>query len=132
MQVGTSSAIFSGGLGYHAIKGERTTLDLLAGANYTRENYDTFDRNIAGLTFGEELTTKLGASTTLSQKLYFYPDLSDTGEYRGVFNFGTVTKINSWLGWQNAFQDIYVSNPPAGTRLNDILLTTGLNISFKH
>jgi hypothetical protein len=125
-------SIFSGGLGYHAIKGERTTLDLLAGGNYTRENYDTFDRNVAGLTFGEELTTKLGASTTLAQKLYFYPDLSDAGEYHGVFNFGTVTKLNSWLGWQNAFQDIYVSNPPAGTRQNDILLTTGLNIAFKH
>jgi hypothetical protein len=39
--------------------------------------------------------------------------LNDTGEYRATFNFGTVTKINKWLGWQNAFGDIYVTNPPA-------------------
>ncbi|HSR07345.1 MAG TPA: DUF481 domain-containing protein, partial [Bryobacteraceae bacterium] len=35
-------SIFGGGLGYHAIKRVRTTLDLLGGANYTRENYDAF------------------------------------------------------------------------------------------
>lgn len=125
-------SIFSGGLGYHVIKSERTTLDLLGGGNYTHENYDTFSRNVAGLTLGEELATKLGASTSLMEKLYFYPDLSDAGEYRATFNFGTVTKINKWLGWQNAFGDIYVTNPPVGTRQNDILLTTGLNVSFKH
>jgi len=124
-------SVFTGGLGYHLIKTERTTLDLLGGANYTHEKYDTFSRNVAGLTLGEELSTKLGSSTSLTQKLYFYPDLTNTGEYRATFNFGTVTKINGWLGWQNAFGDIYVTNPPPGTRQNDILLTTGLNFTFK-
>ena len=52
--------------------------------------------------------------------------------YETAFNFGTVTKISKWLGWQNAFGDIYVTNPPAGAKQNDILLTTGLNFSFAH
>ena len=121
-----------GGLGFHVINDNRTTLDLLGGLNYTRENYTTFNRNFAALTLGEELSQKLGASTVLTQKLYFYPDLSDTSQYRGVFNFGTVTKINKWFGWQNAFGDIYVTNPPAGKKQNDIILTTGLNVSFTH
>ena len=43
-----------------------------------------------------------------------------------------MTKISKWLGWQNAFGDIYVTNPPAGAKQNDILLTTGLNFSFTH
>ena len=124
-------SILGGGLGYHAIKSDKTTLDLLAGANYTRENYDTFDRNLAALTFGEELTHNFG-STALTEKLYFFPDLSETGEYRGAFTFGSVTKISKWFGWQNSFSDIYVSNPPAGTRQNDLVFTTGLNISFTH
>jgi len=130
-------SVFTGGLGFHAIKSERTTLDILGGANYTHEKYQDIDqginftRNSAGLTIGEELLTKLGKATSLTEKLYFFPDLSHTGEYRATFNFGTVTKINSWLGWQNSFSDIYVTNPPAGTRQNDILLTTGLNFSFK-
>jgi putative salt-induced outer membrane protein YdiY len=125
-------SVLGGGLGYHAIQSDKTTLDLLGGINYTREKYSTLTRNFAAATLGEELMHKLGASTVLTQKLYFYPDLSETGEYRGTFNLGTVTKINQWLGWQNAFGDIYVTNPPAGKKQNDIIFTTGINVSFTH
>ena len=127
--------VLGGGLGYHAIKTDKTTLDFLVGPNYTREDYDTVTNSFAALSLGEELSRKLGASTVLSQKLYFFPDLSDTGQYRAAFNFGSVTKLSKWLGWQNAFGDIYVSNPPVATpalKKNDIILTTGLNISFTH
>jgi putative salt-induced outer membrane protein YdiY len=123
-------SVFTGGLGYHLIKRDATTLDLLGGANYTHESYDAFRRNFPGLTLGDEFMHKLHATTALTQSFYFYPDLSDTGEYRGTFNFGTVTKLNKWLGWQNSFGDIYVSNPPLGKKKNDIVFTTGLNISF--
>ena len=128
-------SVFGGGLGLHAIKSDRTILDFLGGVNYTRENYSGatgFDRNLIAATLGEEFFHKLGLSTVLTEKLYFFPDFNESGEYRATFNFGTVTKINKWLGWQNAFGDIYVTNPPAGKRQNDILLTTGLNISFTH
>jgi hypothetical protein len=141
-------SVGGGGLGFHAIKSDSTVLDFLAGVNYTHETYhfipgnplavppvpDTpgITHNFAALTLGEELMHKLGKSTVLNQKLYFYPDLSDTGQYRGVFDLGTVTKISKWLGWQNQFSDIYVSNPPTGAKKNDLILTTGLNISFTH
>jgi len=125
-------SIFGGGLGYHAIKNDRTTLDFLGGVNYTHENYTMFNRNFAALTLGEELTHKVGGSTLITQRFYFFPALSDSGAYRGTFNFGTVTKINKWFGWQNAFGDIYVSNPPAGKKQNDLIFTTGLNVSFTH
>lgn len=125
-------SVFSGGLGYHAIKNDRTVLDFLGGVNYTHESYTTFSRNFAGLTLGEELTHKLGGATLITQKFYVFPDLSDPGEFRATFNLGTVTKINRWFGWQNAFGDIYVTNPPAGKRRNDIIFTTGLNVSFTH
>jgi putative salt-induced outer membrane protein YdiY len=125
-------SVLGAGLGLHAIRGDRTTLDILAGGNYTRENYSSLQRDVAAVTLGEELMKKLGAATVLMQKLYAYPALSDGGQYRAVFNFGTLTKLNRWFGWQNAFSDIYVTNPPAGKRQNDILLTTGLNISFSH
>jgi len=120
------------GLGVHLIKSEATTLHLLAGANYTRESYSSFTRNFAALSLGEELMHKLHESTAITQKLDFYPDLSDSGQYRATFNLGTVTKISKWLGWQNSFGDIYVTNPPTGKKRNDIMLTTGLNVSFSH
>ena len=131
-------SVLGGGLGFHAISTSQTTLDFLGGVNYTRENYVALNRNFAAATLGEELMHKLGASTVLTQKLYFFPDLSQTGEYRATFNFGTITKISKWLGWQNAFGDIYVTNPPADAttglrpKQNDIQLTTGLNFSFTH
>jgi putative salt-induced outer membrane protein YdiY len=125
-------SVLSSGLGLHAINSDRTTLDLLAGGNYTRENYTTLNRNIAAVTLGEDLSRKVGLSTLITEHLYFYPNISDAGDYRATFNFGTVTKMSKWLGWQNSFGDIYVSNPPLGKKQNDIQLTTGLNISFNH
>ncbi len=126
-------SVFGAGLGVHAIKNERTTLDFLGGANYTREKYSALpSRSFAAISVGEELSHKLAKSTLITQKLYFFPNLNDAGQYRATFNLATVTKINKWLGWQNAFGDIYVTNPPAGAKQNDILLTTGLNLSFTH
>ena len=142
-------SVGSVGLGYHAVKNDRTTLDFLAGGNFTDENYTEMlvtdatttppttatmkvIHNYGALTLGEELTHKLGKSTLLTEKLYLYPDLTQTGEYRGTFDLGLVTKISKWLGWQNQFSDIYVSNPPEGTKQNDVVLTTGLNFTFAH
>lgn len=123
-------SVLGGGLGLHLINTSATTLDLLGGLNYTHEAYSTFTRNFPAAILGEELTHKLGASTLITQKLGFFPDLSDPGEYRGTFDLGTVTKISKWFGWQNSFSDVYVTNPPVGKKKNDIIFTTGLNVSF--
>lgn len=125
-------SVLGGGLGYHLIKRDTTTLDLLAGINYTRENYVTVTNSFAGALAGEEFMRKLGKSTVLNEKFYIYPDLSDTGEYRTEFDFGTTTKISKWFGWQTAFSDIYVSNPPVGKKGNDVVFATGLNLAFTH
>jgi putative salt-induced outer membrane protein len=141
-------SVGSVGMGYHAIKSDRTTLDFLAGGNFTDENYtqtitnttvtpptvttSKLVHNFGALTLGEELTHKLGKSTVVVEKLYLYPNLTQTGEYRGTFDLGLVTKISKWLGWQNQFSDVYVSNPPEGTKQNDVVLTTGLNVTFTH
>ena len=139
--------VYSGGFGFHAVKSDRTVLDFLGGLNYTHETYSNgspvvgfpglFEsygktNRFAALTLGEELNQKLGKSTVVTENAYFYPNLQQTGEYRFTFNIGSVTKINKWLGWQNQFGDIYVTNPPTAAKDNDILLTTGLNISFTH
>ena len=123
-------SVFTGGAGYHVIKSDPTTLDFLGGLNYTRENYDLFSRNLVALTLGEELMHKLGKSTTLNQKLYFFPDLNSAGDYRGTFDLATITKLNKVLGWQMTFSDVYVTDPPPLKRQNDVIFTTGLNLTF--
>jgi putative salt-induced outer membrane protein YdiY len=129
--------IYSGGLGVHIINNPNTTFDFLAGANYTRETYGggaTYvARNLAGITVGEDFMHKFGKSTTFTEVFYFYPDLSNTGEYRFALDAASVTKLNKWLGWQTALTDRYVTNPPiAGTKSNDIIFSTGINVSFTH
>lgn len=142
-------SVYGGGIGFHAIASDATTFNLLAGVNYTHETYSNGPLNIpitvpityvsygvtnrfVALTLGEELTHKFGKNTVVTESLYFYPDLLQTSDYRGTFSLGTVTKINKWLGWQNQFGDIYVSDPPVGARDNDLVITTGLNITFTH
>lgn len=129
--------IWSGGLGLHVINTPNTVFDVLAGGNYTRETYGggatAVDRNLAGVTLGENFMHKFGKSTTVTEVFYFYPDLSDTGQYRFSLDAASVTKINSWLGWQMALSDRYVTNPPiVGTKSNDVIFSTGVNVSFAH
>ncbi len=85
--------IFTGGLGYHLINNPNTTLDLLGGINYTHESYSglvapglSSDRNLVGVTVGEAGMHKFGKSTTATEVFYFYPDLTNTGEYRFSFD----------------------------------------------
>jgi putative salt-induced outer membrane protein len=132
-------AVGGGGLGMHVIKSEATTLDLLGGINYTHENYTQVPpftghlvHNFVAGTLGDTLTHKLGKNTEITQDAYFFPNFQSAGDYRATFDLGTVTKINKWLGWQNAFGDVYVTNPPFGKKKNDVVFTTGLNIAFTH
>jgi len=126
-------SVLGGGVGYHLIKRERTRLQLLGGANFTRENYVETQRNLAAGQVGEEFTFKLGKNTSLIQNLAFFPALTEKGgNYRTNFSLGTITKIVKWLGWQNNFSDTYVTNPPAGKKQNEFVFTSGLHVAFSH
>jgi len=135
----TLRQIYSGGFGWHLINTPKTTFDVLGGINYTRENYSdgvavmTVSRNLPGITTGETLTRKFGAATVLTQDFTFYPDLSDINQYRFSLDSGLVVKISKWFGWQSSLSDRYVTDPPvAGTKSNDVVLSTGFNIAFTH
>jgi putative salt-induced outer membrane protein YdiY len=90
--------ILGGGIGYHAIKTPNTTLDLLAGINYTHESFSDLMETVtnptpppptstifynhsdssAALTVGDNFTHKLGANTVFTQSLLLYPSFSQT------------------------------------------------------
>ncbi len=159
--------ILGGGIGFHAIKKPNTTLDLLAGINYTHESFSDLmetepnplpppatitvlynhSDSSAALTVGDSFSHKLGKNSVFTQSFLLYPSFSQTNIafpdatadnvriVRGAVNFGLVTKIHKWLGWQITFADVFdnhplASNPPI--ERNDITLATGLNLSFTH
>ena len=50
--------------------------------------------------------------------------------FRIAFDTTADATLNRWLSWQVAISDRYLSDPAPGRRKNDVLLTTGLRLSF--
>ena len=90
--------ILGGGIGFHAIKTPNTTLDLLAGINYTHESFSDLAETVtnpapppptitvlynhsdssAALTVGDYFSHKLGKNSVFTQSFLFYPSFSQT------------------------------------------------------
>lgn len=120
-----------GGLGFHAIATDTTTLDLLGGLGYTRESYFVGPpNNLLTATVGDEFAHKLTPNTTITQSVYYLPSLNDTSNYRVNFTAGISTKLNGWLTANANFLDQYVNKPVPGNKYNNVLLTTGLGFTF--
>jgi putative salt-induced outer membrane protein YdiY len=123
--------VLGGGLGYHAVKSDRTRLDLFGGGAFNQEYFSTGeDRKSGELLLGEELNYKLSSSTSLAQRLVVYPNLSEIGEFRIAFDTTAVTKLSKNFGWQITLSDRYLSNPIPGIKKNDLLLSTGIRLTF--
>ncbi len=121
----------AGGLGYHAIKTDVTTLDLSLGGALNQEYFtDSTSRTSGEVLLGEALTHKFPKVTTFNESLQFFPNLTDTGEFRYVFNMGLNTVLTKVLSWQVTAANLYLSNPPPGTKTTDVILTTGLRFTF--
>jgi putative salt-induced outer membrane protein YdiY len=135
--------VIGGGLGYHIINTKITKVDLFAGASFDQEYFGAYPnpalpsgiqpaitRKSAEIVVGEELSTKLSSRTTLSERFSFFPNISNTGNYRTQFDATAATKLKNWLGWQISLSDRYLSNPPPLLKGNDLLLSTGLRLNF--
>ena len=132
--------VAGGGGGWHAIAKPNRQLDVLGGVVWTHESYSAITsvsptvpavtNSFAALDFGEQFTEKFGKSTMFTEQAYIFPDLKDTSQYRATVNAALSTKINSFFTWQTSFNDVCVTNPPTGTKDNDVVLTTGIGFTF--
>jgi len=121
----------AGGLGGYLIKNESTVLNLQVGAAVNREVFSTGVKRTSGeVLLGQEYTKKFSKSTLLQEKLVFYPGVTEAGEYRMNFDTSFATILRRWLSWQFTVSDRLLSNPVPGRKKNDVLLTTGLRITF--
>ena len=123
--------VLGGGAGYHAIKTKRTVFDVFGGGAYDQAFYSTgVTLKSAEVVVGEQLAYQFSSRSSFSEELQFFPNLSNTGQYRGIFDSSITTRLNSWLNWQVTFQDRYVSNPIPGIKNNDLLLSTGIRLTY--
>ena len=123
--------VLGGGLGWHAKKSERIVFDIFSGGSFNQEFFSNdLTRRSAEIVVGEELTYKISTKTVLSEKAAFYPNLSETGEYRLQFDAALTTDLQNRLAWHLTFSNRFLSNPIPGVKKNDVLLSTGLRFSF--
>jgi putative salt-induced outer membrane protein YdiY len=124
-------SVLGGGLGYHAWKSKNGFLDAGAGGVWNREKFSSgLVRNSSELLVYEEFGYVVFNRLKLNEKVSFYPNLSDTGEYRLNFDFNGSLPLYKWLEWNFGVNSRYLSNPPIGRKSNDILTTTGIRFSF--
>lgn len=139
--------VIAGGVGYHAIKAKNTTFDLSAGAGYNQEYFSSYSlpnpapppialafaaitQKGAEIVLGEELDTKVNNRTTFGENFTLFPGIGGAAGYRFSFNTTAATQLKNWLGWQVTLADDYLSNPPFGIKANDLILSTGLRLTF--
>ena len=132
--------VFGGGLGFHAVATDRTKLDLAAGVSLDHESYSvnlapkgsppSMSRNSGEIYWGDDLSFKLNKASSLTQSFRMFNNLSDTGQYRVNFDLGMSTKIAKWLSWQITAGDRYITDPAPGRKTNDLLISSGIRVTF--
>ena len=123
--------VAGGGFGFHAMKTERSQLDLQGGADFNHSSFSTpLTQNSAEAFWGDEYTLKVNTTTSLVQSFRMFNDLTNTGSYRVNFDVGASTKVSKWLNWNVSLSDRYLNHPAPGRKTNDFLYTTGLGIAF--
>ncbi len=130
--------VFGGGLGYNVIKTDRTLLTVGGGGAYNRESFAenpaesrvAFTRSQGEVYFNQEFTHKLNDAFNLFERFGFYPNLTNTGDYRFNFDAGAAARIYKSISLQASFSSRFLSNPPAGRQQNDTILSTGVRYTI--
>lgn len=119
------------GAGLHLRKTETFTFDVFGGYSHSRETlYSGPARSFDEGLLGEETTHKFTESTSFRQRLAVFPNLSDSGEYRLVFDAGFLAPLVDRWNLTVNYSVRYQSNPPLGVQKSDTLLFTGLQYSW--
>ncbi|MGM9481354.1 DUF481 domain-containing protein [Roseateles sp. NT4] len=120
----------NGGLGYHLIKDDATNWDIFSGVGYTTTRLtDGSTAKGAQVLFGEESSHKVSETTTLKQRLVYYPGGGDLGN-RATFDAGLATQILGGWTLNVGLSSRYASRVPIGTKKTDNLLTVGFGYKF--
>jgi putative salt-induced outer membrane protein YdiY len=123
--------VLGGGLGYRAVRNERTQLDLFGGAVWNHEWFaDELERDSGEAQVGQSFGYRFNDRVAFKQQFVLYPNMTQMGELRHNFDASLSTAINHRLSWQVAVSNRYISNPPVGRDGNDLFVTTGLKFKI--
>lgn len=122
---------YGGGYGRTLVKTSRTRFAVTAGPTFVQEKFFTglLTRTAQAL-IAETLGTQVTKQVRIDHFFQFYPDLINRGQYR--FDTSTVAsvKLSRKFSANASVIDLYLSNPPAGNRSNNITFSVGLGYAF--
>ncbi|MGH9397677.1 MAG: DUF481 domain-containing protein [Terriglobia bacterium] len=123
---------YGGGYGHDFIHTSRTVFSGLGGLTFVNTKFYTGGpaKQSAEALLGEKLSTALTKRIALTHDFNFYPNLSDTGEYRFDTTTGLSIRLASRFSANVGFVDLYLSSVPPGNHKNNVALTTGLGVTF--
>lgn len=124
-------SVVGAGLGYHLIKSERTELDIFSGAAWNRTWFlGAANTSSAEILIGNSLKHQFNDRVKFQQGFVIYPNLTNTGDYRFVFDSTLSADLTKRIGWFVTVADRFNSAPLFGVQKNDFLFATGLKWSF--
>jgi putative salt-induced outer membrane protein YdiY len=126
--------VFGAGLGWHLDKTDDVQLNLFAGISYAREDFSIRPRPGSLIRKGVEpvlgedasVTVREGGSFTEQVAVY----LSRSGERRVTADASLTLPLKGALNFRISLSERYLSNPLPGVKRNDLLLTSGLSVTF--
>jgi putative salt-induced outer membrane protein YdiY len=123
---------YGGGFGRDLVHKPKFTFSAVGGLTYVRTGFEngTPIENSAEILVGEALTAKLGKYVMLTHDINFYPNLSQTGEYRFDTSTAFAVPLSKRLSFSVSFVDFFLSNPAPGSHQNNATLSTGIGVIF--
>jgi putative salt-induced outer membrane protein len=128
------------GIGYHIFKEEKDFWDVFAGVGYSQDSFVNATvvadelRSSYGrpeLLFGEQSQHVLTESTTFKQRLSYYPNLDDSGNYRAIFDTTLAVAMNRTFSLTASLNYRYNSDPGTDLKKGDLLFVTGILVRME-
>jgi putative salt-induced outer membrane protein len=123
-------SVFGGGTGYHAVKNDRTELDVLVGGAWNRTWQQGANSDTPEALAGAALKHKFHDRLKLQNSISFFQNVTDRNEYRLIFDATISADITKRIGWHVTVGDRFNNDPSANAKKNDVLFTTGLRWNF--
>lgn len=83
------------------------------------------------LLLGQESQHQLTETTSLKQRLVIYPNLDDTGNFRGVFEASLAVAMTRGFNLAGSLGYRYNSDPGTGLDKADLLFVTGIAVKIE-
>jgi putative salt-induced outer membrane protein len=122
---------YGAGFGRNLFRHGRFDLQGLGGMTFVNEHFvGQVIRKNGEILAGEKLRWKMTRWLLLENALSVYPNVTDGGQYRIETTSTLSTKITRNFSFTTTYTDHYLSRPLPGHQKNELILTTGVGVTF--